>query len=84
VNLVEYVFRAARNSDEWSRPAILYEDLRLTYEELFRLVVKFAGAIRAKGFRQGDVVAIAAADCPEFVISSLGTIAAGSWLTETG
>jgi benzoate-CoA ligase len=78
VNLVEYVFRAARNSDGWARPAILYEDQRLTYEELFRLVKKFAGAIRAKGFMRGDVVVIAAADCPEFVISFLGTIAAGS------
>ncbi|HEV3469656.1 MAG TPA: benzoate-CoA ligase family protein [Pyrinomonadaceae bacterium] len=78
MNLVEYVFRAARNSDGWSRPAILYEDQRLTYEQLFRLVKKFAGALRAVGVGPGDAVAIAAADCPEFVISFLGAAAAGS------
>ena len=78
MNLVEYVFRAAQDSGAWSRPAVLYEDLCLDYGQLFRLVKKFSGAVRAMGLGREDAVAIAAADCPEFVVSFLGTAAAGA------
>ena len=62
----------------WSRSAILYRDAALSYEELFRLVKKCGGMMKALGVRAGDRVAIVAADCPEWITAFLGTIAVGA------
>ncbi|HYH86601.1 MAG TPA: benzoate-CoA ligase family protein [Pyrinomonadaceae bacterium] len=78
MNLVEYVFRGARESGRDQRPAILCEDRQLTYEQLLRQVKKFGGALKSLGVGPGDRVAIVAADCPEFVAAFLGTLAVGA------
>ena len=78
MNLVEYVFRAARESERWSRPAILCGDASLTYEQLFQQVKKFGAALKTLGVKPGDRVAIVAADCTEFIVAFLGTVAVGS------
>jgi acyl-CoA synthetase (AMP-forming)/AMP-acid ligase II len=78
VNLVEFVFGAARSLDRWSHRAIVYGDRELAYGELFSMVKRFAGAIRSRGVGVGERVAIVARDCPEFVVAFLGTAAAGS------
>jgi benzoate-CoA ligase len=78
VNLVEYVFGAARELNRWGEAAILFEDRRLTYEQLLRAVRRFGGALRRLGFGRGERVAIVAADCPEFVASLLGAAAVGA------
>ena len=78
MNLVAYVFRAARELDRWSEPAILYEGRHLTYEQLYSQVRKFGRAAEALGVGPGDRVAIVAADCPEFVVAFLGAAAMGA------
>jgi acyl-CoA synthetase (AMP-forming)/AMP-acid ligase II len=78
VNLVEFVFQAAREMNRWSETAILYEDRSLSYEQLFRLVKRFGAMVAALGVKPLDRVAIAAADCPEWIISFLGTTGAGA------
>lgn len=78
MNLVEYIFKAAREKDRWSQPAILYEDGQVTYGQLLHLVKRYSGMIRALGIKPGDRVAIVACDCPEFIISFLGTVAVGA------
>jgi benzoate-CoA ligase len=78
MNLVEFVFQAAREMNRWPETAMLYEDRRMTYEQLLRLVKKYRGMIEALGIKAGERMAIAAADCPEWIISFLGTTAAGS------
>jgi benzoate-CoA ligase family protein len=78
VNLVEYVFQAARKLNRWPEAAIVCEDRRVTYEELLRLVKKCARVIRALGLEAGDRVGVVAADCPEWIISFLGIVAAGA------
>src|SRR5205807_995220 len=78
VNLVEYVFGAARELNRWTEAAILYEDRRLTYAQLLRAVRKFGGALRTLGVARGKRVAVVAADGPEFVASFLGAAAVGA------
>lgn len=78
MNLVEYVFRAARELNRWSEPAILYEGQHATYEQLYSQVRKFGRAARALGVEPGDRVAIVAADCPGFVVAFLGAAAMGA------
>jgi benzoate-CoA ligase family protein len=78
VNLVEYVFGAARELSRWNEDAILCEDRRLTYAQLFGAVRRTGGALRALGVNQGERAAIVAADCPEFVASFLGAAAVGA------
>ena len=78
MNLVEYVFGAARELSRWSEDAILCEDRRLTYAQLLGAVRRFGGALRSLGVRRGERVAVVAADCPEFVASFLGAAAVGA------
>jgi benzoate-CoA ligase family protein len=78
VNLVEYVFQAARDLGRWSEPAILYEGQQLTYEQIYSQVRKFGRAASALGVEPGDRVAIVAADCPGFVVAFLGAAAMGA------
>lgn len=78
MNLVEYIFKAAREMDRWSQPAILYEGGQFTYSQLLHLVRRYNGMIQALGIKPGDRVALAACDCPEFIISFLGTVALGA------
>jgi 4-hydroxybenzoate-CoA ligase len=78
VNLVEYVFGAARELNRWDEAAILCDERRLSYAQLLGAVRKFGGALRALGVRRGERVAVVAADCPEFVASFLGAAAVGA------
>ncbi|MDQ5836342.1 MAG: AMP-binding protein, partial [Acidobacteriota bacterium] len=78
MNLVEYVFGAARELNRWDEAAILCDERRLSYAQLFGSVKKFGGALRALGVRRGERVALVAADCPEFVASFLGAAAVGA------
>lgn len=78
MNLVRYIFQAAEEMGRLSQPAILYHDYAVSYRELFRLVRKCGGMMRALGIGPGDRVAIVAADCPEWIASFLGTLAVGA------
>src|SRR5436305_6209213 len=78
VNLVRYVFQEIEKMNGWSRSAILYRDAALSYEELFRLVKKCGGMMKALGVRAGDRVSIVAAGCPEWITAFQGTIAVGA------
>jgi benzoate-CoA ligase family protein len=75
VNLVEYVFAAALDSDASAKTAVSCGGRSVTYEQLLVTVRKFGGALRSLGIAKGERVAIAAADCPEFVAAFLGTAA---------
>lgn len=78
MNLVEYVFSAARDRGLWQRPAILCEERSITYEELLSMVRRCAGAIRGLGLGAGERVGIVAADCPEWIAAFLGVVATGA------
>jgi 4-hydroxybenzoate-CoA ligase len=78
MNLVEYVFSTARETDRWSHVAIVCDEAEISYAELYSSVRRFAGGLRRLGVAPGDRVAIVARDCPEFVVAFLGIAAAGS------
>ena len=78
MNLVEFVFQAARRMNRWPEVAILCEGRALSYEQLLRQIRKYVGMIEALGVGPGERVAICAADCPEWIISFLGTTGAGA------
>ena len=51
------------------KTAIVYDQLRLNYQELYTKVVGFSKGLSSIGVKQSDCVAIILPNCPEFVIS---------------
>ncbi|MFL6207978.1 MAG: benzoate-CoA ligase family protein [Pyrinomonadaceae bacterium] len=78
MNLVEYIFRAARAQGRWPHTAVVCGAQQLSYAELLRQVRQFAGLLWHLGVPAGARVAIVARDCPEWVVAFLGTTAVGA------
>ena len=78
VNLVEYIFQAPAKLGLWPESAILFEDEEISYQQLLHQTLRFVSVLRSLNIAEGERVAIVARDCPEFVISFLGTIAAAA------
>jgi long-chain acyl-CoA synthetase len=60
------------------KPALLWEDGRLTWSELDRLVSGFSHRLSAQGVRAGDRVAIVLPNRAEFVIAFLAVLKLGA------
>ncbi|MBV8424358.1 MAG: AMP-binding protein, partial [Candidatus Eremiobacteraeota bacterium] len=58
--------------------ALISDNGNVTYRELDRSVRGFAGALRARGIRHGERIAIVLPDSPAWSIAFWGTIAAGA------
>ena len=67
--------RAAENADQ---TLIVYEDERLTTGEVWARAMRFAHWLGGQGVGQGDRVALAMRNYPEWVIAYLGIIASGA------
>ena len=78
MNLVEYIFRAAREQGRWADPAVVCGDEQMSYAELLRDVRKFAGLLWHLEVGAGERVSIVARDCPEWMVAFLGTTAVGA------
>ncbi|HEX8181240.1 MAG TPA: benzoate-CoA ligase family protein [Pyrinomonadaceae bacterium] len=78
MNLVEYIFRNARDHGRWDEPAIVCAARQVNYAELLRQVRQFAGLLWHLQVQAGERVAIVARDCPEWVVAFLGTAAVGA------
>jgi fatty-acyl-CoA synthase len=59
------------------RPFILFEDQRITYDEMNRRANRVAHAVLAAGLRPGDVVALLMLNRPEYLMMWLGLAKAG-------
>ncbi|MBU1742445.1 MAG: long-chain fatty acid--CoA ligase, partial [Proteobacteria bacterium] len=59
------------------KTAIIFEDRRISYVELDRLINRMASGLLASGLRQGDVVSLYLPSLPELIIAYLGTVRAG-------
>ena len=66
---------AARFPD---RVAIRFAGMELTYQELLNLSHKFAHALKARGVKKGDRVAIHLPNCPQFAIAYYGLLKLGA------
>src|SRR5205085_4992569 len=78
MNLVEYIFRAAREQERWAQTAIICERTQLTYRELLQRTRQFVGLLRELSVEAGERVGLVACDCPEWIIAFLGTTARGA------
>lgn len=59
------------------RPAVRYGGRQISYRELEARAASFASALRKRGLRPGDRVALFAHNCPEYVITMFGAWWAG-------
>ncbi|NEQ28102.1 MAG: acyl--CoA ligase, partial [Microcoleus sp. SIO2G3] len=55
------------------KTALVYDTLRLNYQELYTKVVGLSNGLRSIGVEQSDSIAIILPNCPEFVISFYAT-----------
>ncbi len=58
------------------KTAIIFQDRRISYQELDRLVNRVASGLLASGLVPGDVVSLYLPSLPELIISYLGTVRA--------
>lgn len=70
--LQQMLFKAAKQHPE--KTAIVYDKLRLTYQELYAQVVGLSKGLSSLGVKQSDCVAILLPNCPEFIISFYAVI----------
>lgn len=65
-------------NDYPNKPAIIFEDITLTYDKLNDNVKSFASALQDLGIKKGDRVAIYLLNCPQFIIATYGSYKAGA------
>ena len=54
------------------KTALVYDNLRLSYQELYTKVIGLSNGLSLIGVKQSDCVAIILPNCPEFIISFYG------------
>ncbi|PSP63895.1 long-chain-fatty-acid--CoA ligase [Halobacteriales archaeon QH_8_67_27] len=59
------------------RPAVVFEDRELTYEQLWGRIGQFAAGLDERGIGEGDRVAVYLPNLPQFVTAFHGTLRAG-------
>src|SRR5688500_1771923 len=60
------------------REAFIYEDERVTYAAFHRAVAALAHALRERGVKKGDRVAIAMRNLPEWPVAFFATVSVGA------
>jgi long-chain acyl-CoA synthetase len=75
VPLYHFVEEAARRHPD--HVAMIFQDGKVTYQELDEASDRIAAALADMGIEKGDRVAILMANCPQFVISFFGILKAG-------
>jgi len=75
MNMSRIVSDNARNIPD--KTAIIFEDRRISYAELDRLINRMASGLLASGLRGGDVVSLYLPSLPELIMAYLGTVRAG-------
>ncbi|MEM1381265.1 MAG: class I adenylate-forming enzyme family protein [Pseudomonadota bacterium] len=69
---------ALKTQEHQDKPFIVYGDMRLTTGEVWARSMRFANWLKARGIGQGDRVAIAMRNYPEWAFAYLGIIASGA------
>jgi len=63
--------------DSPDKHAIIYEDRRITYGQLDKLINSAAKAVQDMGLKKGDVLSLFLPSVPELIIAYLGTVRVG-------
>ena len=51
------------------KTAIVYDNLRISYQELYSQVQGFSQGLRSLGLGKGDCIAVILPNCPKFTVS---------------
>jgi long-chain acyl-CoA synthetase len=65
-----------------AQPALSFYQKKITYSQLYSLVLKFTSALQLSRVQKGDRVAIMLPNCPQYVISYYGILTAGGIVTQ--
>lgn len=76
ISLGQMLHNTARNFPE--NPALYYSKQKITFSELDKLAGKFGEALRERGVRKGDRVALYLPNIPEFVVAYYGLLRIGA------
>ncbi|MFT9846102.1 fatty acid--CoA ligase family protein [Aneurinibacillus sp. REN35] len=76
MTLIENIKRGAREYPE--RIAYIFQDMQVTYGELYQQAKSTAAYLSAKGIGKGDYVALLLGNSPHFVISYYGVLLSGA------
>ncbi|MGE0740263.1 MAG: benzoate-CoA ligase family protein [Hyphomonadaceae bacterium] len=77
-NMADYFVFANIAAGRGERTAIIFEDRRISYDELARNVERVAARLVSEGLLPEQRVLICAEDCPEFAYAWFGAIKAGA------
>ncbi|MEB3773760.1 MAG: long-chain fatty acid--CoA ligase [Desulfurococcales archaeon] len=61
-----------------SRTSIYFYGYKMSYEELYRASMRFAGYLKDRGYGRGDVVALFLPNSPQFAVAYYGSLMAGA------
>jgi len=64
-------------AEQPNKAAILFENRRISYADLDRLITRTADGLLKTGLRRGDVLSLFLPSLPELIIGYLGTVRAG-------
>ncbi|MFK0570123.1 long-chain fatty acid--CoA ligase [Endozoicomonas sp.] len=75
-NLADFLYRNAAVYPD--KTAIVFGDLRISYQELTDAAAKIAEGLQQKGIRPGDRVAMSCPNIPQFLMVYFGILSAGA------
>lgn len=81
-NQTKYSYMLENNQGHMDNIALTFEDKKITYEEMFESIDKYAKVLRSKGIQKGDIVGICTLNTPEavyliYALNLLGAIVVG-------
>ena len=81
-NMSKYDYMLENSKNHMDNIALTFEDRKITYEELFESINKYAKLLYSKGVRQGDLIGVCTLNTPEsvyliYALNLLGAVAIG-------
>ena len=81
-NMSKYDYMYENSKNHMNNIALTFEDKKITYEEMFESINKYAKLLYAKGVRKGDLIGICTFNTPEavyliYALNLLGAVVVG-------
>ena len=81
-NMSKYDYMYENSKNHMDNIALTFEDKKITYEELFESINKYAKVLYSKGVRKGDLIGVCTLNTPEsvyllYALNLLGAVVIG-------
>ena len=81
-NQTKYDYMLENSKNHMNNIALTFEDKKITYEEMFESIDKYAKMLYKKGVRKGDLIGICALNTPEsvyllYALNKIGAVVIG-------